>query len=201
MLFRHNHLFSKIQSVQSRSYLVGGKGSLRFVVGCDLNEFRRYYERLRGLHDYYRLLNIPDVVFGELGPTEETIIKRDPSHVIVWRKREKIVGHALWHEESIDRFKTVGDEESQGVLEGFLGERRDFVELHEVWLEEKDRGKGYGNKFFEFFEDLIKRRGHEVIVYFTAHPAALAICRSRGYNEVFLEKEKWHVFVLALKPL
>jgi GNAT superfamily N-acetyltransferase len=137
------------------------------------------------------------VVFGELGPTEEGHISRDPSHLIVWREGEEIIGHALWHEESIDGFRATGDEEIRGALERLLGEKRNFVELHEIWLGEKHRGKGYGNRFFEFFEDLVKRRAHDSIVFFTAHPAALAICRRRGYKEIFLPGEKLHILQLT----
>jgi GNAT superfamily N-acetyltransferase len=175
------------------------KGSVRFFVGCDLEEFRKYYRKLGGLHDYFRSLGIADVKFGELGPTEEHHISRDPSHLIVWREGETIIGHAIWHEESIDSFSTVGDKEIRGALDRLLGERRDFVELHEIWLEEKHRGKGYGNSFFEFFENLMKRRRYDSIIYFTGHPAAMAICRRRRYNEVFLAGEKWHIFQLILK--
>jgi len=87
------------------------------------------------------------------------------------------------------------------VLERLLGEKSDFVELHTVWLEEKHRGKGYGKKF-EFFENFAKKRGFDSIVYYTGSPAAIGICRKRGYKEDILsypKKERWHVFYLSLK--
>jgi hypothetical protein len=36
--------------------------------------------------------------------TEEGIVKRDPSHLIVWRENDRIVGDTIWHEENIDEF-------------------------------------------------------------------------------------------------
>jgi len=33
---------------------------------------------------------------------------------------------------------------------GFFGEKRDFVELHELWLTEEHREKGHGKLFFDF---------------------------------------------------
>jgi GNAT superfamily N-acetyltransferase len=175
---------------------------MRFVVGCDLEEFKRYY-RSAALHNYFKAVGITDVVYGELGPTEERIIKKDPSHLIVWREDDKIVGDAIWHEESVDEFtKYPQDKEVAEVLERLLGGKREFVELHEVWLEEKYRGKGYGKMFFEFFEAFARKRGFASIVFYTGDPAAMAICRKRGYKEdclSFPEKEKWHVFCLSLK--
>ncbi len=171
---------------------------MRFVVGCDLEEFKRYYRTLDSLHNYYRTLGLTDVRFGELGSTEEGHIKSDPSHLIVWRENSKIIGHAIWHEAHIDDFRDPEDEEVREVLERFLGEKREFIELHEVWLKERHRGKGYGQKFFKFFEDFIRKKGYDSIVYYTDHPAAIAICRNRGWEEDFLSKENWHVFCLSL---
>jgi GNAT superfamily N-acetyltransferase len=175
---------------------------VRFVVGCDLEEFKRYY-RKAGHHEYYKAVGITDAIYGELGPTEERIIRRDPSHLIVWRENNEIVGDTIWHEECIDGFrKDPGDREVAEVLERLLGGKKEFIELHEVWLEKKCRGKGYGKKFFEFFENFAKKRGFDSIVYYTGNPAAIDICRKRGYKEDILsypEKEKWHVFYLSLK--
>jgi GNAT superfamily N-acetyltransferase len=179
---------------------VCGFDLIRFVVGCDLEEFKRYY-RTAGLHDYFREFGITDVVYGELGPTEERIIKRDPSHLIVWKEGDKIIGDTIWHEESISGFmKSPEDKEVADVLGKLLGERREFVELHEVWLEKEYRGKGYGKRFFDFFESFVRKRGFDSIVYYTGYPAAMAICRKRGYKEAclsFPRKEEWYVFCLS----
>jgi GNAT superfamily N-acetyltransferase len=174
---------------------------LRFEVGCDLDEFRRYH-RNSGIHDYLKWVGVTDVVYGELGPVVEAHIKRDPSHLIVWRENNEIIGHVIWHEERVDGFRFPGEEEVRMVLERLLGEKKDFVELHKVWLEEKHRGKGYGKKFFEFFEDFAKKKGFESIVYFSGNASAINICRKRGYKEDILsypKKERWHVFYLSLK--
>lgn len=47
-----------------------------------------------------------------------------------------------------------------------IGKKRDFVELHEVWLIKELRGKGYGKRFFEFFEQLISNKGYDLIVFY-----------------------------------
>ena len=78
------------------------------------------------------------------------------------------------------------------------GGKEDFVELHEVWLRQKYRGKGYGRQLFEFFEGFLRERGYSSFVYYADHPAAIAICRKRRYKEAFLEKQKWHVFYVSL---
>ena len=198
--FGSKYGFAKLQL--SQTCRVYGVELVRFVVGCDLEEFKRYY-RSAGLHDYYKAVGIADIVYGELGANEERIINRDPSHLIVWRENSKIVGDAVWHEESIDEFtKDPQEKEIAEALEKLLGKSREFVELHEVWLEKKYRGKGYGKMFFEFFEAFARKRGFASIVYFTGDSTAMAICRKRGYKEVclsFPEKEKWHVFCLSLK--
>ena len=78
------------------------------------------------------------------------------------------------------------------------GKKGNIVELHEIWLRKKYRGKGYGSRFFEFFEGFIGKKGCDSIVYYADHPAAIAICRKREYKEGFLEKERMQVFCLTL---
>ncbi|MCK4668762.1 GNAT family N-acetyltransferase, partial [Candidatus Bathyarchaeota archaeon] len=90
------------------------------------------------------------------------------------------------------------DKEDKEILRRLLGGKKDnIVELHEIWLRKKHRGKDYGKRFFEFFEHSIRNKGYDSIVYYTDNPAAVAICRERGYKESFLEKEKWYVFCLS----
>jgi GNAT superfamily N-acetyltransferase len=174
---------------------------LRFEVGCDLEEFRKYL-KTSGIHDYLKWVGVTDLVYGELGPVELAHIQSDPSHLIVWREGKEMIGHAIWHEEQVDRFNLSAEEkEVRRVLKKLLGEKKSFVELHELWLEERHRGKGYGKKFFEFFEDFIKKRGFHSIVYFSGNTSAIGICRKRGYKEdalSFPEKERWHIFYLSL---
>jgi len=45
------------------------------------------------------------------------------------------------------------------------------------------RGKGYGKQFFECFEQFIRNKGYDSIVYYADHPAPLRICRQHGYKE------------------
>ncbi|MFQ5951638.1 MAG: GNAT family N-acetyltransferase [Candidatus Geothermarchaeales archaeon] len=143
---------------------------MTFVVGCDFEEFRHYYN---------------DAI-GKLGKDEGYWIEVDPSHLVVWRENGEIVGHAIWHESNTKEHKEGDprDEQDRRMLERLLGGEGDFVELHEVWLREDRRGKGYGERFFEFFEDFMEKRGHDSAVYYAYHPAAVAICRKRGYSEV-----------------
>jgi GNAT superfamily N-acetyltransferase len=171
-----------------------GKGwILRFVVGCDLEEFKEYY-KINGFAG--------EQGTGELGITEEKIVTQDPSHLIVWRENNEIIGDAIWHETSTDEHREGDprDREDKEILRKLCGGRKgNIVELHEVWLRKKYRGKGYGRRFFEFFEEFIGEKGYDSIVYYADHPAALAICRKRGYKEDYLKSEGEYVFCLSLR--
>jgi len=166
---------------------------MKLVVGCDFDEFKSYYNR----------------TVGTLGGAEEYWVTEDPSHLIVWRENNEVIGHAIWHEANTEEHRRgdLRDREDREILEELLGGKKDFVELHEVWLKKKYRGKGYGKRFFEFFEEFIENRGYDSIIYYAYHPAAIAICRKRGYKEAYglelagLEGEMrtCYVFCLSLK--
>ena len=132
-------------------------------------------------------------------------VSEDPSHVILWRDGDRILGHAIWHESNTDEHKPgrARDSSDKELLRRLLGGRSEFVELHEVWLGRTYRGRGYGEQFFKFFEKFILNRGHRGIVYYAFDPAAAAICRRRGYKEQYgataAGKICW-VFYLSLKP-
>lgn len=172
---------------------------MRFIVRCGLEEFKRYYKAL-DIHDYFKTLGLTDVKFGELGVIEEKIIAMDPSHLIVWRENNEIIGHAMWHESNTEEHRSGDprDEEDKEALERLLGGRKDFVELHEIWLMKEHRGKGYGEKFFDFFEEFMRKRGFDSIVYYANHPAALHICRKRECKEEYLEQIGEYVFYIRL---
>lgn len=173
---------------------------MKFIVGFSLEEFKRYYEMLDDLHEYFKTIGPTDSESIELGETKRDIVERDPSHLIIWNEDDEIIGHAIWHEATTDEHKK-GDpreEEDRDILERLLGGKKDLVELHEVWLKTKHRGRGYGKRFFQFFEDFVRSKGHDAIAYYTDHPAAIAICRERGYREDYLEEEGWHVFCLQV---
>ena len=153
-----------------------------------IEEFRRYYNE----------------TLGELGGTEEQIIKEDPSHLIIWRKTDQILGHAIWHESNTEEHPNgvPRDKTDAELLEKLLGGKKEFVELHELWLKIKHRGKGYGKQFFEFFEEFIANKGYKSIIYYTDNPAAIALCRQRGYKEVYgvkVEERTFNVFCLSLE--
>jgi len=159
---------------------------MKFVVGCDLEEFRRYYRR-NGYED------------GNLEHLIKKVIK-DSSQLIVWRKNNKIVGHAVWHESNTREHRKGDsrDQEDTGALEKLLEGKKDFIELHEIWLMKEYRGKGYGKRFFDFFEEFIRNKGYDSIVYYADHPAAITICRQRGCKEDYLKSIGEYVFCLSL---
>lgn len=165
---------------------------MKIQVGCDFNEFKQYYETL----------------WGKLGETEEYWIRQNPSHLIVMREHHHIIGHIIWHESDTEEHKPGDprDKEDTEILNKFLGNPCEFVELHEIWLTKEHRGKGYGKKFFTFFEEFMQKQGFETVVVYAYHPAAIAICRKRGFNEVCCletegiegNRETMHVFRIAL---
>ena len=165
---------------------------MRFVVGCDLDEFKEYYKR-NGFAG--------EQGTGELGITEEKIVTQDPAHLIVWRENNEIIGDAIWHETSTDEHRkgVPRDREDREILRKLCkGKKDNIVELHEIWLREEYRGKGYGKKFFDFFEEFIRRKGYDSFVYYTDHPAALAICRKRRYKEDYWKAIREFVFYCPL---
>jgi GNAT superfamily N-acetyltransferase len=169
---------------------------MRIVLGCDLEEFKRYYKRLALDKEWQGAFGFTE----ELDTSWDKILVKNPSLLMAWREDDEIIGHAIWHETSTEEHRTGDprDKEDTLILRSLLGGKRDnIVELHEIWLRKEYRGKGYGKSFFEFFEPFIRNKGYDAIVYYADHPAAIAICRKRGYTEGVLEKEKWHVFCLA----
>jgi GNAT superfamily N-acetyltransferase len=154
---------------------------MKINVGCNLRKFKEYYKTCGR---------------GEMGETEETIIKENSSHCIVCIEDQEILGHIIWHEcTTVDHRKgDPRDKADREVLESLFGKNKQLVELHEVWLKEEYRGKGIGWEIFEFIEEFLLKKGFQNIVYYADHPAALTICRRQGYKEAFYEEENWHVF-------
>ncbi len=172
---------------------------MRIVVGCDLDEFKRYYEKLRQDKEWQGTFGFTE----ELNTRWERVLTENPSLLLVWRENGEVVGHAIWHETSTDEHREGDprDAEDRRILRRLCGGQKDnIIELHEIWLRKGYRGRGYGRKFFEFFEGFIRNRSYDSIVYYADHPAAIAICRERGYKEGFLEKENMHVFCISLEP-
>lgn len=166
---------------------------MRIAVGCDLEEFKKYYRRLAVDKEWRGTFGFTE----ELDMNWEKVLVENPSLLLVWRENDRIIGHAIWHETSTDEHREGDprDREDIDILRKLCGGRRDdIVELHELWLRKKYRGKGYGKRFLGFFEDFIRKKGYNSIVYYADHPAAIAICRNRGWKEGFLAKEKWYVF-------
>ncbi|MGA3192507.1 MAG: GNAT family N-acetyltransferase [Candidatus Bathyarchaeia archaeon] len=173
---------------------------MRFEVGCDLDEFRRYY-RNSDIYERMKLGGLTDGYDENLDYMMNVVIKH-PSQLIVWREKNKIVGHAVWHESNTEEHRK-GDprnKEDREALRKLLGNKKDFVELHEWWLIEKYRGKGYGNEFLDFFETFMKSKGYADLVFYADHPAALAAFREHGYKEGgYLKGAKEYVFYHSLE--
>jgi len=171
---------------------------MRFLVHCDVDEeFRRYLRRIVFYKEEDNMRKM------------EAFVKAKLFNLIVWRGNGEIIGHAIWHESNTwdHRRGDPRDKEDHEILEKLLGGKGDFVELHEVWLLKEHRGKGYGKEFFVFFEQFIRNKGYDKIVYYAYHPAAITICRQRGYQEAYGieetglegEKQTCYVFCLSLK--
>jgi GNAT superfamily N-acetyltransferase len=171
--------------------------SMRIEVGCSLWEFQEYYKRLASDNEWRGTSGFSE----ELGTRWERVLAAKPELLLVWRENGEIIGHAIWHETSTDEHRE-GDErdkeDKETLRELCGGKKEDIVELHEVWLRQKYRKKGYGKRFFDFFERFIRKKGYSAIVYYADHPAAVTICRNRGWKEGYLEAENWFVFCLSL---
>lgn len=157
-----------------------------------MDEFKEYYRR-NGFAG--------EQGTGELGVTEEKIIAENSAHLIVWRENGEIIGDAIWHETSTDEHRRGDprDREDREILRKLCrGKRENLVELHELWLREEYRRQGYGTRFFDFFEGFIRRKGFDAFVYYADHPAALAVCRKRGYKEDYLGSIREYVFYCLL---
>jgi GNAT superfamily N-acetyltransferase len=152
---------------------------MRFVEGCDFREFSGY---LAKLGQY--------TAKGELDRLRSHL-ESGRLNLIVFRENDEIIDHAIWHETNTEEHRKgePREKEDKDILHGFLGKEKDFSELHELWLEKEDRGKGYGKLFFDFFEDYMRRRNYDSLVYYAFDPAAVAICRKRGYKEAYGLKE------------
>jgi GNAT superfamily N-acetyltransferase len=122
-----------------------------------------------------------------LSPTEERLITEKPERLILWRDDGVLVGHAIWHTSNtkVHPDGTPREPDDKHILEDELGVKGDFIELHEIWLSDTYRGRGYGSKFFEYFEEMVKEKGYNSIVYYADHPAAMKICLKRGYREAY----------------
>lgn len=148
---------------------------MRFVEGCDFEELSKHLDKMRWYRSWEDRKHLKE--------------KFDAGSfsLIVWREGSEVVGHAIWHETSTEEHRKGDsrDNEDRETLQRLAGEDRNLVGLHEVGLRTEHRGKGYGKRFFEFFEEFISDRGYGGIVYYAFDPAAVAICRQRGYKEEY----------------
>jgi GNAT superfamily N-acetyltransferase len=153
---------------------------LNLEVGCDQGKFRSYYLKTIASEAYKRDVGEND------GSVELEYVAADPSHLILWKDGEQILGHAIWHESNTDEHRpgVPREEDDKRLLRELLGGRADFIELHELWLPPEHRGKGYGRQFFDFFESSVSSKGHNIMVHHTFDETVAGICRRRGYKEI-----------------
>ena len=141
----------------------------------------------------------------KLGQTESRLIAETPERLILWYYNDQIVRHAIWHSSNtqIHPDGEPRDPEDKKILERELEVEGDFIELHEIWLADEYRGRGFGSEFFEYFENMVKSKGFKVIVYYADDPTALTICLKRGYKKAWgveldgIKGEKSRYYVLA----
>lgn len=164
---------------------------MEFIVGFNLEKFGISLTELRN-----KLLENIEV----FDDAEEMIVKKDPSHLIVWIENQELIGWAIWHESSTNEHSkgSARSESDRKILEKLIGTNKEIIELHELWLKKKYRGKGYGKQFFDFFEDFLISMGYKTIVYYTDNPAALSICRTRGYKTEYNKELKWYTLCKML---
>ncbi|MFX1323841.1 MAG: GNAT family N-acetyltransferase [Promethearchaeota archaeon] len=160
---------------------------MEFIIGFDFQEFGYTLDEFR--KEFIITSDISD-------NAEEDLIKDNPCHLMAFRENQKILGWAIWHESSTTEHGKgyPRDEKDRKILERLTNGERDVIELHELWLKKKYRGKGYGEQFFEFFENFVRERGYKIIVYYADDPAAITLCRRHGYREEFNKELKWFTF-------
>lgn len=161
-----------------------------------MEEFKKYYRTLALNKEWRGTFGFTE----ELDTSWEKVLVKNPDLLLVLRDNNGIIGHAIWHETSTDEHREGDprDREDKEILRELCGGKKEnIVELHELWLRKKYRGKGYGKRFFKFFENFMRKKGYNFIVYYADHPAAIAICRKRSWKEGFLTKDNWHVFCLS----
>ena len=152
---------------------------MRLVEGCNFEEFSAYLAKI----GQYLTKGALEKLKGYLDTKQ--------LNLIVFRESNRIIGHAIWHETNTEEHRKGDprDKEDKEILHMFFGGKQNFVELHELWLTEEHRGKGYGKRFFNFFENYMRDRGYDSVIYYAFDPAAVAICRQRGYKEAYGVKE------------
>jgi len=58
-------------------------------------------------------------MMGKLGTIEEMIVKQDPTLLMIWKKNDPILEHAIWHERNTKEhmYKILTLKEKKGVIE------------------------------------------------------------------------------------
>ena len=154
-------------------------------MGYDIDKFKEFYK---------------DVRDNELEEFEIEFLREDPTQLIVWGENQQIFGWIIWHASNVKDHGdgTTRDEEDTEILTKIIGENEEFIELHELWLRKEYRGKGYGKQIFDFFENFVSEKGYKHVVYYAFDPAAIHICRKRGYKEEFYKKQQWYTLSKTL---
>ena len=160
---------------------------MEFIVGYDYKKNDISFSELR--KEYIEEVD-------NIGEEDEENLKDDPSHLIVMLEKKEIIGWAIWHESNTREHQPgyPRDTEDAKILEDLANGSYEVIELHELWLKKHHRRKGYGERFFDFFEKFVLERGYDKIVYYAYNDSAINLCRKRGYKERFYEEEELFTF-------
>jgi hypothetical protein len=104
---------------------------MRIVVGCGLEEFKRYHRKLAEDAEWRGTFGWSE----ELGESWERVLAKNPSPLIVMKENDGIIGHIIWHESNTEKHRKgePRDKKDREILRRLLG-KKDCVELHEIWL-------------------------------------------------------------------
>ena len=154
---------------------------MKFEIGYDFEKIKKDYITVWGENVYEETKNL---------------IVKNPSYLIVMLLNKNVIGWAIWHESDVSNHRKGHSRDvlDSEILIKLIGMKKDFIELHELWIMEKFRGFKYGTQFFAFFEDFVKKQKYNSIIYYADHKAAIEICRKRGYKELYNSELKWYTF-------
>lgn len=85
----------------------------KFIVGCELEEFERYYKRVK----------------GDLGVTEKNIVIEKRECLILLKEGHQILSNAIWHESNMDEHRRRCPE--MKWMESYW---RNFLEVRRILL-------------------------------------------------------------------
>jgi NAD-dependent dihydropyrimidine dehydrogenase PreA subunit len=106
---------------------------------------------------------------------DEGIFSRVSTHLMIGNRRKEVIGHVI--------FRNPGRGIKSLLLKESGDDAKDPVEINEIWLAERYRGRLEG-RVLRFFEKFARDRGRTSVVSGTSRPVEMAIYRSSGYEEL-----------------